>query len=248
MIVYLAGFNCLHKEYKNDTKDIYLLSSFFDFQRIKNIPNFVYQNRHILDSGAFSTFRDPINARTFDWDNYVKNYIQFIKQTNQNLFFELDIDAVIGLEKVEYYRKLIEDSTGKSPIPVWHCNRGWEYFEMMCESYPYVSLGTTMANKQGQLIRKNPFVLTKFIDTAHKKGCKIHGLGFTKTNQLHKFKFDSVDSTTWIGARFGTVFVFKNNKVKQYTNKKKRLISNANIRIHNFNEWVKYQKYAEKNL
>ncbi len=56
-------------------------------------------------------------------------------------FFELDIDRIVGLEKVEEFRRRIESKTGKQSIPVWHSNRGWQYFVNMCKEYNYVSIG-----------------------------------------------------------------------------------------------------------
>ena len=249
MTVYLAAYKSFEKHHTGKTDDIWLLSSFFEHKDGK-FGDYVYQEKHILDSGAFSTFKNPEKAKSYDWDNYVKKYIQFINYTGQKRFFEMDIDCVVGLEKVEYYRKQIEDGVGIQPIPCWHASRGWEYFEMMCEEYPVVSLGITPRTKQGALSRKKPEVLKKFIDTAHKKGKKIHGLGFTQTQLLKRLNFDSVDSTSWLsGATYGKIWLFDGNKMTMYSPPKgKRAIDYKTVNVHNFNEWVKFQKYAEKYL
>lgn len=196
MIVYLAGFKTIEKVYPSPTEDIYLLSSFFEHKGGK-YGDYVKQDRHILDSGAFSTFKDIAAARSMDWDLYVRKYIAFIKATNQRLFFELDIDAVVGLPKVERYRDQIAQATGIAPIPCWHSNRKWEGWLKMCEEYPYVAIGTTKATQDGVKMRKNPAILSQFIKAAHDKKAKIHGLGFTQTNLLSQLRFDSVDSTAW---------------------------------------------------
>ncbi len=249
MIVYLAGIETYHSSFGN-VPDIDILSTFFYHKNRKQIDDFAFSKRHILDSGAFSTFSDPHKAKLLDWDDYVKKYIDFIKKTDQDLFFELDIDCVVGLEKVEYYRKQIEDATGKQPIPVWHSNRKWEYFEKMCEEYPYVALGTTTANLDGRKIRKNPLVLQKFIATAHRNGSKIHGLGFTNIKWLKHLKFDSVDSTTWIsGQKFGRIQQFNGESISQLDRPPGTRMINPKERLkHNFDEWVKFQKYARTNL
>jgi hypothetical protein len=248
MKVYLAAYKNIEKYYKEQTDDIYLLSSFFEHKSGK-FSDYVYQDKHILDSGAFSTFKYPEEARKINWNRYVEKYIRFINLTKQKLFFELDIDCVVGLEKVEYYRKKIEDGTGMQPIPVWHFERKWDYFEYMCENYPYVALGTVPITDQGKVIRKNPIILKKFINTAHRNKVKIHGLGFTLTPYLDRLHFDSVDSTTWInGCRYGELYAFKNGVMKQYHPAGKRINDYKEANIHNFNEWVKFQKYAEQNL
>ncbi len=248
MKVYLAGFKTIYKIYNKSVEDIYLLSSFWE-HKTGNYGKFVEQDRHILDSGAFTAINDKTGKyKNFDWNSYVKKYISFIKHTNQKLFFELDIDCVVGLKKVEYYRKQIEDTVGIAPIVCWHSNRGADYWIKCCEEYDYVALGTTRASNDGKKIRANPQILSWFINHAHNNNTKIHGLGFTSIPWLSKLKFDSVDSTSWLQAKYGCLCQFKNNRITSYKLKNHRLKNCSNANIHNFNEWVKYQKYAEQNL
>tara|TARA_R110000868_G_scaffold81874_1_gene231600 strand:+ start:335 stop:1090 length:756 start_codon:yes stop_codon:yes gene_type:complete len=251
MKIYLAGFKTIEKIYDKPTKDIYLLSSFWEHKTGK-FGEYVKQENHILDSGAFSAINDKTGKyKNFDWDGYVKKYIAFIKQTNQKLFFELDIDCVVGLKKVEYYRKQIEDAVGIAPIICWHSNRGGDYWIKSCEDYDYVALGTTRASNDGKKIRANPNILETFINIAHKNNAKIHGLGFTSTPWLKKLKFDSVDSTTWnVGGKFGNCVVFDKDgfPTQRYkTDLSKKAITNK-INIYNFEQWVKFQKFALNNL
>ena len=253
MIVYLAGFKTIEKHWNQNTNEIYILSSFWE-HKSGNFGEYVLQEKHILDSGAYSAINDKTGKyNNFDWDNYVKKYIAFIKYTKQKLFFELDIDCVIGLNKVEYYRKQIEDAVGIQPIPVWHSNRKAEYFYYMCENYPYVALGTTPTNIDGKKIRSNPEILNWFINIAKKNKTKIHGLGFTSQEWLPKLKFDSVDSTTWLGgARYGHWYWFNGKKIQQEAKPKNTRVINGGkshlLHIYNFNEWIKFQKYALNNL
>ena len=247
MILYLAGFKSSARRWKLDTSNIYLLSSFWEHKSGK-YGEYVKQEKHILDSGAFSAFSGKNN--NFDWDTYVKKYANFIIQNNIQKFFELDIDVVVGLEKVEYYRRYLEDRTGRQPIPVWHANRGKDYFLQMCENYSYVAIGTTSAMEEGRRIRQNPMILKWFIDQAHKANARIHGLGFTNTNYLPFLNFDSVDSTTWLaGAKYGHVYVFENNKMVYHNPPKGMRVANHDlVNRHNFNEWIKFQQYAKQFL
>jgi hypothetical protein len=249
MIVYLAGFETYYAYFK-ETPDVPILSTFFYHRKRKVIDEFAYSKQHILDSGAFSAFSDIQQAKNIDWLSYTKKYIEFIKKTDAKLFFELDIDAVVGLEKVEYYRKMIEDAIGRPTIPCWHSNRGAEYYIKCCEDYPYVALGTTSANADGKKIRSNPEILQWFIHHAKKNNAKIHGLGFTNIEMLHKLKFDSVDSTSWIsGQKFGNMHKFNGQKMIQYQREKGQIMINPKLRLkHNFDEWVKFQEYAKEYL
>lgn len=253
MIVYLAGFKAIEKTWNKPTNDIHLLSSFWEHKNGR-FGEYVTQEKHILDSGAFSAINDKTGKyKNFDWDDYVKKYIAFIKHTNQKLFFELDIDCVVGLNKVEYYRKQIEDAIGIPPIVCWHANRGADYWIKSCENYPYVALGTTTASNAGKKIRANPEILHWFINHAHKNKAKIHGLGFTSTPWLKELKFDSVDSTTWLsGGKFGYCYFFNGTKIIQITkkqlNKSNSKAKTKELNVFNFEQWTKFQKYAKTNL
>lgn len=247
MIVYLAGFKTIKKRWNKPTDDIFLLSSFWEHKEGR-FGEYVTQEKHILDSGAFSAINDKTGKyKNFDWNAYVKKYIAFIKQTNQKLFFELDIDCVVGLKKVEDYRKQIEDAVGISPIVCWHANRGAEYWIKCCEEYSYVAIGTTTASDAGKKIRANPDVLNWFINHAHKNNAKIHGLGFTSIPWLKKLKFDSVDSTTWLSGQYAQLAFFNKDEIKKIRQPNKRGKTSL-MQVHNFSEWVKFQKYAEQNL
>ena len=245
MIVYLAAVKPIWKQIP-DLKDYYLLTSFYEYHNQKKLPEYVYQEKHIADSGAFSTFKSLEQAKKMDWDNYVNKYINFVKETKSKLYFEMDIDSVVGLQKVEYYRKLMQDKIGYSPIPVWHANRKWEYYQMMCEEFEYVALGTTQFAPEGKLIRKNPAILKKFINEAHSKGAKIHGLGFTSQPWLEVLDFDSVDSTSWLASKFGVLHYFNGCRceiVKKKNDTDRMIGRTSDYHVRNFYEWTKYQKY-----
>lgn len=246
MIVYLAGFKTIEKIWNKPTDDIYLLSSFWEHKTGK-YGEYVTQHKHILDSGAFSALTGTVN-KNFDWDNYVKKYIAFIKQTNQKLFFELDIDSIVGYEKVKYYTKKIEDSVGIQPIPVWHKSRGKEEWFRLCEEYSYIAIGGIVTK---EIMPKEYDVFIPLLNIAKEKKCKVHGLGFTKASLLHKYKFYSVDSTTWnVGGKYGNVCLLDNNHlpIQRYKKNGYKVKDTNAVNLYNFEQWVKFQKYAEQNL
>lgn len=162
----------------------------------------------------------------------IKNYKHDIKY-----FFELDIDAVVGLEEVEKLRKRLEAETGKKCIPVWHKSRGKEKFIEMCKEYDYVAIGGIVTKEIKPVEHK---YFKWFIDTAHFYGCKIHGLGFTNLKGLYIYNFDSVDSTSWgSGWRFGSMYHFTGRELKMVDTGKRRRredISHQLLDQHNFYE------------
>lgn len=223
----------------------YILESYYYVDEVteKLIP---YFKDFLLDSGAF-TFITNSKKGNINWKNYIDGYIEFINKNNIKKFFELDIDSVIGYNNVLKIRKYIEEKTGKKCIPVWHKSRGKEEFIKMCNEYNYVAIGGIVSK---EITQKDYPIFTYLINEAHKRGCKIHGLGFTNLKGLEKYKFDSVDSTAWTtGNRFGAVYFFDGKTMNKYNKKEnQRLSDGRKVALHNFIEWTKFQIYAEKYL
>ena len=221
-----------------------ILQSFYycnDFTEQIIIPQ---SKSFMLDSGAFTFFSA---GKKIDWDAYIRQYAKFINRNKVDLFFELDIDKLIGYQKVLYYRSKLEDLTGKPVIPVWHKSRGIDEFEKMCEEYRYVAIGGIVTKEIKQQEYK---FFPHFINTAHKNGAKIHGLGFTSLQGLTKYRFDSVDSTAWAsGNRFGGVYKFTGRTMAQQSKAEgQRLADYKKVAYNNFQEWAKFAKYAESHL
>ena len=245
MKVYLAGTKTLPKNNNINLDEVFILSSFFE-HKSGSFGDYVFTKNHMLDSGAFSILR----GKTVDWNAYVQKYIDFIKNTNQKLFFELDIDSIIGLSKVEDIRDNIEQQTGLPTIPVWHKSRGLDYWHYLIDKYDYVAIGGLVSAGIGPSEYK---YLSKMINMANKKKTKVHGLGFTKMDWLSKIKWHSVDSTTWLNAgRFGEIQWFDGRIIKKLQPRQMNKISirskSSDMLINNFNQWIKFQEYAKQNL
>lgn len=227
-------------------KGIHILESFFyaDEWTEKMIPHF---GKFLLDSGAFTLFSDRTKGKGIVWEEYVDRYADFIVRNNVELFFELDIDKLIGYDKVIELRRRLEKKAGRPCIPVWHKFRGWDNYVRMCDEYKYVSIGGIVSK---EIVQKDYKYFPRFINVAHKAGAKIHALGFTAVASLPKYHFDSVDSTAWTtGNRFGAVYYFDGKTMKKRNKGEgQRLKDSRAAAINNFNEWVKYQQYAETHL
>lgn len=194
----------------------------------------------MLDSGAFS-FMNSLN-KNVDFDQYLDEYADFINKHGIDLFFELDIDCVVGYEKVKEYRKILETKTNKRCIPVWHKSRGIDDFIDTCKSYDYIAIGGIVTKEITQAEYK---YFPRLIEIAHKHGCKVHGLGFTSMKYLNSIKFDSVDSSSWNSAgRFGIIYQYKNGKVHGHRKDNHRIVDYKATDIWNVKEWVKFQNYA----
>jgi len=244
MKVYLAGGGWEKRLWiKDDFYDFYRLHSFYDIapHEAKIINQY---KGFLLDSGAFSFFK----GKTVNWNKYVTTYIDFINQYNVKHFFELDLYSIIGTTKTEKLRTRIEKETNKQTIPVFHKRLGIEYYKMLCEKYNYIAISAS-GMYESKWTRQEPERLRKMVQYANYKGVKVHGLGYTKLPLLNKISFYSVDSTSWLsGNRFGIIYKFNGNKFDKYIKPTGKRVKTQKTAIHNFKEWVKFQKYAENNL
>jgi hypothetical protein len=198
----------------------------------------------MLDSGAFTFMQN--SGKAVAWEEYIERYVAFINRNNINKFFELDIDNVVGYDKVLEYRKRLESLTNKQCIPVWHKSRGIKEWQAMCDQYSYVAIGGIVSKEI------KPAQYTAFpsmIAEAHRRGAKVHGLGFT-SEKAFSMNFDSVDSTNWLSSsRFGNVEYFDGKKIKKFKTPKGKKPAHYKIRDDFVvQEWIKFQKYAEINL
>lgn len=242
----LAGISAFPDLEPNIRECKYQLESFFFFEDWQK--SYIHDlDLFLLDSGAFS-FMNGVKDRThkMDWDAYLTKYINFINENEIDYFFELDVDSVIGYDKVLNLTHRLEEETKKQCIPVFHKSRGLAEWERMCNEYDYVAIGTIYE------YNTSVPVLKKLVNYANKCGTKVHGLGFTHREQLPHVHFYSVDSTSWIGSRFGHLYNWDtvNQKLVRYCSresfdKKMRLKDYKDANIHNFYEWCKYQKWCD---
>lgn len=242
----LASTSDLVGENRNYLKNArFLLESFY---YIKEWQMDILNSRELflLDSGAF-TFLNASKQKEINWKEYIDRYADFINKYDIKHFFELDIDSLVGYEQVKKYRDYLEEKTHKKCIPVWHKNRGLEEWIKLTRDYDYVALGGIVIRE----IKKTEYKhFTALLEIARKNKCKVHGLGFTNIKELKKYKFYSVDSTSWkSGGRFGTIYQFKNNEMTFMNHPQGMRAKSSNgylakIQLVNFLEWVKYQDYV----
>ena len=249
MNVYLSSVLCKDIiQEGNELNYLNILESYYYIRKCENLMLFVkHFGSFLLDSGAF-TFLSGSHKGGVNWDRYVEEYAAFINKWDIDLFFELDIDSVVGLAEVERLRDKLEALTGKKPIPVWHRNRGRDYFIKMCENYPYVALGGIVTKEIER--KKYESVFPWFIKTAHNHGCKIHGLGYTSVEKLKIYHFDSVDSTAWL---YGNYTGHIERFLPQVGNFEKIKKTGCRVKaymcaVNNFNEWIKFCEWAKDNL
>lgn len=243
MRIYLAGGSTHSIDMSNSR---YCLESFYTFKNYAMLKNTIPQTDILIDSGAFTFMNGGGSPDTLD--AYLDEYIAFCRDQKVTHFFELDVDVVKGLPWVERARTKLENATGRQCIPVWHRSRGMEYYKALCREYSYIAIGGLVTK---EIMRKEYAIFEPMLAYAKEHNCKVHGLGLTNFSAIKKYRFYSVDSTSWTsGHRFGTFYRYKDGELLQYKSKTKRVKTGIDREIgqYNWDEWCKYQRWADIHL
>lgn len=188
----------------------------------------------IIDSGAHSFQK----GKKVDWVEYTKKYAEWIKQNDCDKivgYFEMDVDNIVGYDKVLELRKILETASDKI-IPVWHKNRGIDEFKKMCHDYAGKVIAITGFKNED--IQDHQYLM--FLKYAKQYNCKVHCLGMTRKKILDQIPFDFVDSSSWkqqaIYGRIG-----KRKVSKEFSKKSRSLVM-----AESFKEAIKMQDYYYK--
>lgn len=234
MKVFLSAIETNEKVPYNFKNMKYNLMSYFYIKNKMELAKYVREHSEtiIIDSGAHSFQK----GKQVDWLEYTKQYAEFIRKFDKpNVvgYFEMDVDNIIGYDKVLKLRKILESVSNKI-IPVWHKNRGIEEYKNMCQKYQGKVIAITGFKNED--IKDEQYIM--FLKYAKKYNCKVHCLGMTRKKVLDKVPFDYVDSSSWKqNAIYGRIA--NRGKVSKEYSKNNTL----QVMIENYKEAMKMQEY-----
>lgn len=180
----------------------YNLISYYYGRRSEDRVREIVRNSELvmIDSGAH-TFQKGTHV---DWERYTEEYAEWIREHDRSNivgYFEMDVDNVLGLERVVALRRILERTSDKI-IPVWHKNRGIDDFKRMCDEYTGRVVAITGFKNED--IQDHQYLM--FLKYAWAHGCRVHCLGMTRRPVLDKVPFDYVDSSSWTqGVLYGRI-------------------------------------------
>lgn len=190
----------------------------------------------MIDSGAHSFQK----GKKVDWVEYTKQYAEFIKKYDRpNVvgYFEMDVDGVIGYEKVLQLRKILESASDKI-IPVWHDSRGIEEYKKMCRDYAGKVIA--FSGIRGE-IKDHQYLM--FMKYAKKYNCKVHCLGMTRKKLLDVVPFDYTDSSSWKQSGIYGRIDGKGKVTREYSKVKREVVFKENylagmeMQKHYYEKW-----------
>ena len=178
-----------------------------------------YPDMHLfIDSGAYTYQNDPkYEEYTLEqWEEQIKEYLDWAKKHKNQIFAIADLDLQylnsVGYETVyEWRKKYFEPFMLETGIPVcfiYH-EDGLEYWEYMCQRYPYVGLSLAIDKTENGTEQ-----LREMFRIAEKHNTLTQGMASTNTAMLTQYPFYTVDSTTWnVGLKYGEISVWTGTKM-----------------------------------
>ena len=212
---------------ENNIKFKYNLMSYYYIKSKSELAELIRDNSKeiLIDSGAHSFQK----GKKVDWVEYTKQYAEFIKQFDRpNVvgYFEMDVDNIIGYDKVLELRKILESVSDKI-IPVWHKNRGIDEFKKMCQDYEGKVIAITGFKNED--IQDHQYLM--FLKYAKKYNCKVHCLGMTRKKVLDKVPFDYVDSSSWIQSGIYGRIDGKGKVTKEFSKTRREIVFMENYKV-----------------
>ena len=190
------------------------------------------------DSGGLQIllrWKDKKLPKNFDLDKYFEDYLENIIYIQDLIdhVAELDIDAVVGYDKIKEWRKKFEEAgLDNKLVYVWHNTipNPYEEWEVWCKQRKFLAIGFA---EEGRHERATSFnAISKeieLIQKAHDYRVKIHLLGVKSPLVLLRVEPDSADTGGWLyPIQWGKVLIFTEG----------RLIEKK------FNEIIDHQKLA----
>lgn len=196
----------------------------------------------LVDSGAHSFQKGVKHGRNLNWEKYTREYADFIKtfdRPNVLGYFEMDVDAIIGYERVLELRKILQAVTDKI-ILVWHKKRGITEFDKMCREF--AGKIVAISGFRNEDITDDQYLM--FLKHAKKYNCRVHALGMTRPAILDKVPFDYTDSSSWGQA---TIFAYVFREDGRHHHLASDWVRNPanreNLSLWNYKYGMKLQKY-----
>jgi hypothetical protein len=153
-----------------------------------------------IDSGAFSAFTKNVQID-------IQEYCDYLIRNREKIALYANLD-VIGDWRGSLKNLRTMEDRGLKPLPVFHTGEPWSVLTDLVNEYDYIALGgmVPLSRQEG--------ALTRFLDNCFSRigpGKKVHGFGMTQADNLKRYPFYSVDSTSWLsGTKHGIIFTFDN--------------------------------------
>ena len=199
-----------------EDKEFGVLVSFHYFKNKKLIPlieSLPVRPTVFTDSGGFSAHSQGASVD-------IDSYCYWLRRNAKVIDHYANLD-VIGDWRGTLKNQLIMERRGFRPLPVLHYGTKARYarhgFKYMCLGglvpYAFQLTQALSSIRNKKTPTKSGLEIVKWIDEcysiANDEGVVLHGFGVTNWRAVTRYRWSSVDSSSWIsGAKFGTLILF----------------------------------------
>jgi len=222
MILYFAGMESIMRSYDYEPHPTdHVFGTYFYKSNTQQMIDRLKPGGHLgtitIDSGAHSFFGQAGISSSAHHnksgkkkslpkpEDYFDGYVSWLKDNYEKIdyFVELDIQAIVGMEKVKEWRKrLAREGLFDKCIMVFHSIDSMDDFDEMISMTQSHYIGL-----EGLRNKKVTLPYFKLLSRCYDAKVKVHGFALTNTDILSEYPFYSADSTTWTASiRYGTFF------------------------------------------
>jgi len=188
------------------------------------------QSGSVQRKGDARSIADFSYFDTKEVKDFMERYVEFVNKYKDQLDIYVNIDVIFNPERTWENQKYLE-SMGIRPMPVYHFGEDIKWLKKYMDEYEYIGIGGL-----GQDVTKNRFVLHHgdpifSLLEESKQEFKTHGFAITSLDLMLRYRFFSVDSTTWVKhAAYGAILVprFKKDRKTPDYSKTPYVISVSN--------------------
>jgi len=167
----------------------------------------------LADSGAHTFRTAGMGMRTgegaataldTDTDEFLDAYLVWVKATSHakliDYWVELDIGVLSGSTWVAQQRlKFLAAGLGHGLVQVWHSDEhGWDDWIALLEEARRPGRSNYVAIEGHNTSVREPHRYEKYLKAAYDRGVRVHAFKITGHEDLKRWPFFSVDSTSWI--------------------------------------------------
>jgi len=202
----------------------------------KKIKKISFSMGHGLNKEAMRIMKhDGIDKFVDEYSNFMYKYSDVF-----DIFVELDLQAIYGMNTIERWRQLFLASCGQKLMVVWH-GEDEEVMDKWCKRFTYVGLGGTQSSKDEQ--KRSKRYIKNIVKRYPENRFHLFALTDNNLTMYSSMGLYSADSTSWsLGSRFGLFYWFDRGVLKAKT---KYFLRNDGRRSDqvNFLAWTQFGNF-----
>lgn len=162
-----------------------------------------------LDSGAFSAMTKGARIDVHEYGRYLRDHHHLL-----SVCANLDVIGTDAASAEATWRnwRTLRDTYGVPALPVVHVGEPFEFFDRYLDAgEDYIAIGGLVGKTWSKVL---PWVVQAFRHVG--ANAVFHGFGLTSERPISDLPWYSVDSTSWLGMRYGRVMLHNGRRLQTF--------------------------------